>query len=120
MRRAILARAVVSRARIDKVKLTQDLSTRYIDDFIKQWRRYFRNTSVLRYADLKDAAKKLNLQSGTQSPILGLFWLASQNTGVDFTKIQGADRIQKAFSRSTMWFLRRTSIDMSRHPISPT
>ena len=37
------------------------------------------------------------MQSGTQSPILGLFWLASQNTGVDFRKIQGADRIQKAF-----------------------
>jgi type VI secretion system protein ImpL len=83
---------------IDKVKLTADLSTRYVNDYIAQWRNYFRNTTVLRYADLKDAAKKLNLQSGTQSPILGLFWLASQNTGVDYSKIQGADRIQKAFS----------------------
>ena len=82
---------------IDKVKLTADLSTRYVNDFIAQWRNYFRNTTVLKYSDLKDASKKLNLQSGTQSPILGLFWLASQNTGVDFTKIQGADRIQKAF-----------------------
>ena len=79
------------------MKLTQDLSTRYVNDFIHQWRSYFKSTTVLRYADLKDAAKKLNLESGTQSPILGLFWLASQNTGVDFAKIQGADRIQKAF-----------------------
>ncbi len=83
---------------IDKVKLTADLSTRYVNDYIAQWRNYFRNTTVLRYADLKDAAKKLNLQSGTQSPILGLFWLASQNTGVDYSKIQGGNRIQKAFS----------------------
>jgi type VI secretion system protein ImpL len=83
---------------IDKVKLTADLSQRYVNDFIAQWRAYFRNTTVLRYTDLKDAAKKLNLQSGTQSPILALFWLASQNTGVDFAKIQGGDRIQKAFT----------------------
>jgi type VI secretion system protein ImpL len=82
---------------IDKVKLTQDLSARYVSDFISRWRAYFKSTTVVRYSDLKDAANKLNLQSGTQSPILGLFWLASQNTGVDFTKIQGADRIQKAF-----------------------
>ena len=84
-------------AGINKVQLTKDLSTRYVNDFIAQWRSYFRNTSVLRYSDLKDAANKLNMQSGTQSPILGLFWLASQNTGVDYSKIEGADRIQKAF-----------------------
>ncbi|HYP05460.1 MAG TPA: ImcF-related family protein [Bryobacteraceae bacterium] len=82
---------------IDKVQLTRDLSTRYVNDYIAQWRAYFRNSAVLRYSDLKDAASKLNLQSGTQSPILGLFWLASQHTGVDFAKIEGADRIQKAF-----------------------
>lgn len=80
-----------------KAKLTQDLSARYVNDFIVQWRGYFRNARVLPYNDLKDASKKLNLQSGTQSPILALFWLASQNTGVDFAKIHGADRIQKAF-----------------------
>ncbi len=82
---------------IDKTKLTADLSNRYVNDFIAQWRTYFRNSKVLPYSDLKDASKKLNAQSGTQSPILGLFWLASQNTGVDFAKVQGGDRIQKAF-----------------------
>jgi type VI secretion system protein ImpL len=82
---------------IDRGKLTQDLSARYVDDFIKQWRTYFRNTTILKYADLKDASRKLSAQAGPQSPILGLFWLASQNTGVDFTKIPGADKIQKAF-----------------------
>jgi type VI secretion system protein ImpL len=82
---------------IDRAKLTQDLSARYISDFILQWRNYFKNTAILRYGDLKDASKKLGFQAGPQSPILGLFWLASQNTGVDYTKIPGADRIQKAF-----------------------
>lgn len=82
---------------LDPAKLTASLSDRYVKDFIAQWRGYFRNSVVLRYADLKDAARKLNLQAGTQSPILALFWLASQHTGVDYTKIPGADRIQKAF-----------------------
>ena len=68
-----------------------------MNDFIAQWRDLLPEYDRAAVSDLKDAAKKLNLQSGTQSPILGLFWLASQNTGVDYTKIQGADRIQKAF-----------------------
>jgi type VI secretion system protein ImpL len=90
---------VLARARkdVDTSGLTAQLSKRYVDDFIAHWRNYFRNTSVLRYSNLADAAQKLNLQTGTQSPILGVFWLASQNTGVDFSKIQGADAIRKAF-----------------------
>ena len=82
---------------IDRAKLTQDLSARYVNDYITQWRNYFRNTAVLRYGDLKDASKKLNLHAGPQSPILAVFWLASQHTSVDGTKIPGADRIVKAF-----------------------
>ena len=82
---------------IDAGKLTQDLSARYVSDFIAQWRNYFKATTVLRYSDLKDASRKLNLEAGPQSPILGLFWLASQNVGVDYTKIPGADKIGKAF-----------------------
>ena len=82
---------------IDAGKLTQDLSARYVSDFIAQWRNYFKATNVLRYSDLKDASRKLNLEAGPQSPILGLFWLASQNVGVDYTKIPGADKIGKAF-----------------------
>ena len=104
---------------IDKVKLTADLSTRYVNDFIAQWRNYFRNTTVLSYSDLKDAAKKLNLQSGTQSPILGLFWLASQNTGVDYQQDPGRrPNSEGVLSPCIMWCRRRTSIAMSRRPIS--
>jgi hypothetical protein len=43
------------------------------------------------------ASRKLNLHAGPQSPILAVFWLASWHTGVDATKILGADRITKAF-----------------------
>jgi type VI secretion system protein ImpL len=82
---------------VDTAKLGAELSARYVKDFIAAWRAYFKNTAVLRYSGLPDAAEKLNLQTGTQSPILGVFWLASQNTGVDYSKIPGADAIRKAF-----------------------
>ncbi len=82
---------------MDPAKLTRALSDRYIDDYIKHWREYFRSSKVLDYSGLKDASTKLAAQAGPQSPILGLFWLASRNTGVDYTKISSADRIQKAF-----------------------
>ncbi|HUS08497.1 MAG TPA: ImcF-related family protein, partial [Bryobacteraceae bacterium] len=77
-------------ASIDRAKLEQDLQNRYVTDFIAQWRAYLKASVVTRYANLKDAGRKLNIQSGNQSPILALFWLASQNTGVDSPKVTEA------------------------------
>ena len=70
-------------ANIDRGKLAQDLRTRYNADFTKEWRSYIKSASVARYAGLKDASNKLMQISGNQSPLLELFALASQNTGVD-------------------------------------
>jgi type VI secretion system protein ImpL len=77
-------------ANIDITKLEQQLRDRYISDFIAQWRAYLKAASVVRYAGIPDAAKKLSLLSGNQSPLLALFWLASQNTAVDEPKIASA------------------------------
>ena len=68
---------------IDRAKLEAQLRERYYADFITQWRNYFKAASLVKYASLKDAAQKLNTISGNQSPLLALFWLASQNTAVD-------------------------------------
>jgi type VI secretion system protein ImpL len=65
------------------LKLTQQLKERYYADFLGQWRAYMKASAVVRYRDIKDAAQKLNVLSGNQSPLLALFWLASQNTAVD-------------------------------------
>ncbi len=70
-------------ANIDRGKLEQDLRNRYNADFAREWRTYIKLASVVRYASLKDAADKLMLISGNQSPLLALFSLASQNTAVD-------------------------------------
>jgi type VI secretion system protein ImpL len=77
-------------AGLDISKLEQQLRDRYTADFIAQWRAYLKAASVVRYASIPDAARKLNLLSGNQSPLLALFWLASQNTAVDEPRIAAA------------------------------
>jgi type VI secretion system protein ImpL len=79
-----------SAANIDRTKLAQQLSDRYYSDFIKEWRAYVKSAGVVKYASLADAAKKLGTLSGNQSPLLALFWLASQNTGVDLPDVANA------------------------------
>jgi type VI secretion system protein ImpL len=75
---------------VDRLKVEKDLSDRYLADFIAQWRGYFKNSYVVRYASLRDAANKLMKTSGNQSPLLALFWLASNNTNVDSQAVKEA------------------------------
>lgn len=75
---------------LDRAKLGQDLAARYHSDFIAQWRAYLKAASVVKYGGLPDAAKKLMVLSGNQSPLLALFWLASQNTDVDVPAVKDA------------------------------
>lgn len=63
----------------DPHALIQPLLTRYEADYIKEWRAYLKSASVVKYKDIKDASAKLNMLSGSQSPLLALFALASQN-----------------------------------------
>ncbi len=70
-------------ANIDRAKLEQDLRARYNADFVQRWRTYIKSASVVRYAGLADASRKLIQLSGNQSPLLELLALASQNTAVD-------------------------------------
>jgi type VI secretion system protein ImpL len=77
-------------ASIDRSKLGQQLADRYYADYIKAWRAYMKAASVVRYASLPDASKKLGALSGNQSPLLALFALASQNTAVDLPDVANA------------------------------
>jgi type VI secretion system protein ImpL len=67
---------------VDKAKLVAELQGRYSNDYIAQWKRFLQSASVVRYAGVKDAAAKLAALSGNQSPLLALFSIASQNTGI--------------------------------------
>ncbi|MGH7617087.1 MAG: ImcF-related family protein, partial [Gemmatimonadaceae bacterium] len=67
---------------VDKAKLAADLQSRYSTDYAAQWRKFLASAQVARYAGVKDAAAKLAVLSGNQSPLLALFSVASQNTAV--------------------------------------
>jgi type VI secretion system protein ImpL len=67
---------------VDKAKLVADLQSRYATDYAEQWRKFLSSAQVTRYGGVKDAAAKLAVLSGNQSPLLALFSVASQNTAV--------------------------------------
>ncbi len=70
--------------------LAGQIETLYDQDYINAWREYLKKSIVLRYASLGDAVRKLNMTSSPQSPLLALFWLASQNTNVAAPAVQQA------------------------------
>lgn len=74
----------------DRAAMERDLRARYRSDFVDQWRGFLKAAAVLRYGGPADAARKLTLLSGNQSPLLALFWLASTHTAVADQEIAGA------------------------------
>ncbi|HEU5451668.1 MAG TPA: ImcF-related family protein, partial [Terriglobales bacterium] len=74
----------------DRAAMEGDLRARYRSDFVEQWRAFLKAATVLRYGGPADAARKLTLLSGNQSPLLALFWLASTHTAVADPEIAGA------------------------------
>jgi type VI secretion system protein ImpL len=67
---------------LNQAGLTQQLATRYVTDYLSEWRTYLRDASVVRYRNLPDAAAKLNQISNNNSPLLALVYQASHNTAV--------------------------------------
>jgi type VI secretion system protein ImpL len=74
-----------------KDQLKSAILERYTADFIKQWREVLKKSSVVRYASFPDAARKLGKLSSPQTPLLGLMWWTSTNTGLnDLPKVVNA------------------------------
>lgn len=71
----------------DRARLAQELRTRYVGDYIKQWQQYLREGVVAAGGGPGDAALKLAQLSGNDSPLLQLLALASKNTAVDSTTV---------------------------------
>jgi type VI secretion system protein ImpL len=70
-------------ANMDRATLAQEIRSRYNKDFTDHWRTYIKAAVVQRYAGIADAAQKLGVTSGAQSPLLALLCVASENTAVD-------------------------------------
>ncbi|HTY61539.1 MAG TPA: ImcF-related family protein [Acidobacteriota bacterium] len=83
-------------AKPEAAKVEEELRNRYVLDYIGKWRDFMNNTKVVRFAGLKDAVKKLNTLSGAQTPLMALFWVATQNTAVSSQKLTDIfDSVQK-------------------------
>jgi type VI secretion system protein ImpL len=74
----------------DRGSLEQQLRTRYHDDYLQQWRTFVRGAAVIHYSNAGDAARKLNLLSGNNSPLLALIAVVSTNTVVGDNDIAAA------------------------------
>src|SRR5215208_133979 len=68
---------------VDRAAVIAQLRARYAADYVKHWRAFVRSASVARYANVREAAQKLTVLSGNQSPLLALLSIAAQNTDVD-------------------------------------
>jgi type VI secretion system protein ImpL len=80
----------------DAAKMEEELRNRYVADYLTKWREFMNNSKVVRFNGLQDAAKKLNTLSGAQTPLMALFWVATQNTAVGSAKLTEAfDSVQK-------------------------
>ncbi|MGO4880118.1 MAG: ImcF-related family protein [Bryobacteraceae bacterium] len=74
----------------DPRELIKPLLSRYQTDYVDAWRTYLKSANVVKYKDFKDAAEKLSMLSGNQSPLLALFALASQNIPWDDPEVAKA------------------------------
>ncbi len=83
-------------ANLDRAQLEQRLRGFYLRDFKQEWRDFLKAANVARYASLTDAAGKLGMLSGGQSPLLALFCLVSQHTNVDAPEIRAAFQAPQA------------------------
>jgi type VI secretion system protein ImpL len=68
-------------AGVDPAAIEQ-LRKRYQTDYIARWRAFIKSGAVLHYGNLKDASNKLRTLAASQSPLLELLFLVSQNTSV--------------------------------------
>ncbi|MQA89713.1 MAG: type VI secretion system membrane subunit TssM [Gemmatimonas sp.] len=67
----------------DRAVLAQELRGRYLTDYIAAWRSFLRAGSVTEYSGPTDAARKLDVLSSNQSPLLRMFALTALHTGMD-------------------------------------
>ncbi len=67
----------------DRDAVLSELRSRYRAEYVQQWRAFVRATSVVRSGAARDAAQKLGILGGAQSPLLATLALVARNTAVD-------------------------------------
>ncbi|MBV9879090.1 MAG: hypothetical protein JO180_01275, partial [Gemmatirosa sp.] len=73
----------------DRDRVLAELRTRYRTEYVARWRTFVRSITTTRPANARDAAQKLGVLGGPQSPLLAALALASRNTNVDSAMAAG-------------------------------
>ena len=72
----------------DRNQLARDLKKRYTDDYVAAWRRYVSSANIAGFANLQDAARKLDVLSAPTSPLLGMLLSVTENAAVDSAAVR--------------------------------
>jgi type VI secretion system protein ImpL len=72
---------------LDQAEIQRQLTDRYYNDFVKEWRQVLQSSAVRGYGNLRDADAKLGKLTSPSSPLLELFWFVSHNTTVPLQRI---------------------------------
>ena len=71
----------------DRDRLGTELTERYLADYVDQWQRFLRAATVPGFGSVADGARRLDVLSGNQSPILQVLAVAARNTAVDSARV---------------------------------
>jgi type VI secretion system protein ImpL len=77
------------------LELQRQVRQRYAADFVGQWQQFLNQGAVSQYANIQDAARKLDAMTSAQSSLLRLFCGISVNTSVDAEVQTGFQPIQQ-------------------------
>jgi type VI secretion system protein ImpL len=78
----VVGEATASRA-VDREPILAAIRARYLDDYARAWRQVVQSVTVARPTNVADAAAKLDVLSGAQSPILQVLRTVAVNTDAD-------------------------------------
>ena len=78
----VVGEATASRA-VDREPILAAIRERYLDDYTRAWRQVVQSASVVRPSNVADAASKLDVLSGAQSPILQVLRTVAVHTDAD-------------------------------------
>jgi type VI secretion system protein ImpL len=96
----------VPEARIEA--LADEIGQRYAADYVDQWRTYLGEGEVAGFRGLGDAASKLQVLTGGQSPLLRLIALAADNAAVGVPAVDSA--FQPVFAVTPVGSFERPSV----------
>jgi len=74
----------------DRDRLGTELRERYLAEYVDQWQRFLQAAAVPGFGSTADAARRLDILSGNQSPVLQVLATVARNTAVDSTRIMPA------------------------------